>query len=186
MTRRAEQDPGPEFSRPCPLESLGEDVLVLEFEATPEERRALARRFALVSLESLRATLRLRRGGDDGLISVAGRFEAEVTQSCVVTLAPVRSSLAEDFALRYREAAPGSAPERHAEVAVAEDGPPETVGPGGLDLGEAVVQQFAIALDPYPRAPGAELDEGRWSEEPQGAAKRSSPFAVLKDLTGGG
>ena len=186
VTRRAKQQPVPEFSRPCPLEGLGEDELALEIEATPEERRALARRFDLVSLEALRASLRLRRVGHDGVIAVAGRFEAEVTQTCVVTLAPVPGRLAEDFSLRYREAGAGAEAEKHAEVDLAEEEPPELVGPEGLDLGEAVVQLFGVALDPYPRAPGAELAAKDSTEKPQDAGDRVSPFAVLKDLGGGG
>ena len=190
MTRRAKPEPHPEFSRPCPLESLGEDELVLEIEATPEERRALARRFDLVSLEALRATLRLRRVGHDGVIAVTGRFEAEVTQSCVVTLAPVQGRLAEDFSLRYREAeagpVAGAEAEKHAEVDLTAEEPPEVVGPEGLDLGEAVVQLFGVALDPYPRAPGAELDGEGLAGEPQEAGERASPFAVLKGLDRGG
>ena len=57
------------------------------------------------------------------------------------------------------------------------EGPPEPVGPQGIDLGEAVAQQLAIALDPYPRAPGAALPE-----EPRAAG---GPFAALKSLKRG-
>jgi hypothetical protein len=51
------------------------------------------------------------------------------------------------------------------------------LGSGGLDLGEAVAQQLAVALDPYPRAPGATISgvPGR-----TGVAGRA--FAVLETL----
>ncbi len=62
--------------------------------------------------------------------------------------------------------------------------PPEPVGPHGIDLGEAVAQQLAIALDPYPRAPEAALPE-----EPRagagGARAAEGPFAALESLKRG-
>jgi hypothetical protein len=61
-----------------------------------------------------------------------------------------------------------------------EEEPPEPVGPRGIDLGEAVAQQLALALDPYPRAPGAALPEDLRAET--GA---ESPFAVLERLKRG-
>jgi hypothetical protein len=35
-----------------------------------------------------------------------------------------------------------------------------------IDIGEAVAQQLALALDPYPRAPGASLEGGGDSAQP--------------------
>jgi hypothetical protein len=47
-----------------------------------------------------------------------------------------------------------------------------------LDLGPIVMEHFVLAIDPYPRAPGAELPDGG-----EGAADSpDSPFAVLARL----
>ena len=46
-----------------------------------------------------------------------------------------------------------------------------------IDVGEAVAEQLALALDPYPRAPGASFAEGGESEQPE-----DSPFKVLAGL----
>ena len=62
---------------------------------------------------------------------------------------------------------------------------PEPLGPEGLDLGEAVVQQSAISLDPYPRADGATLEALGWRGEDRDDAARESPFKGLKALTQG-
>src|SRR3546814_17044110 len=43
------------------------------------------------------------------------------------------------------------------EFTLADEDPPEPFENGCIDLGEIVVQHLAVALDPYPRAPGAEL-----------------------------
>jgi hypothetical protein len=51
---------------------------------------------------------------------------------------------------------------------------------GSLDIGEAVAQELAVALDPYPHAPGAAL-ESAW--QPEAAAEESAkPFAALEKL----
>jgi hypothetical protein len=47
-----------------------------------------------------------------------------------------------------------------------------------------VAEQLALALDPYPRAPGAVLPEAAEAGTP-GEAKAESPFAVLESLKRG-
>jgi hypothetical protein len=69
----------------------------------------------------------------------------------VVTLEPVASRVEDRFMLLY-----GHAQDEAGEVVLS--GEAELVEPisgGTLDLGEAVAQQLSLALDPYPRAPGA-------------------------------
>jgi hypothetical protein len=65
------------------------------------------------------------------------------------------------------------------------DDPPETLGPDGLDLGEAVVQQLALALEPYPRSEGATLGALEWRGEDHQDAGGESPFKDLKTLIQG-
>ena len=156
-------EPVPEFSRPIPRARLGGQVLVEEISATPQERAALARRFRLLGFDLLRATAKIEPADGPGLLRLSGHLSADVSQACVRTLEPVASRIEEDFTLLYSlEPAPmGAEGPGAAEVVVdpeAEE-PPEPLGPGGLDLGEAVAQQLALALDPYPRAPGAAVAE---------------------------
>lgn len=175
----------PEFSRPFPADQVGSREIVREIEASSAERAALAERLDLVALDSLSATLRLRRL-PDGLIRLSGRFDADVVQSCVVTLAPVASHCAAAFTVRYGESA---APETLREIEVAAEGEdePEPLVGGEIDLGEAVVQQLAVSLDPYPRAPGAALPEELAGDAGPAAAGEAgrSPFAALAELKGG-
>jgi uncharacterized metal-binding protein YceD (DUF177 family) len=64
-------------------------------------------------------------------------------------------------------------------VQVSEDEPPEVFTGKSFDLGPVVTEHFALAIDPYPRAPGAELP----TDPDAGAANQSeSPFAVLAKL----
>jgi uncharacterized metal-binding protein YceD (DUF177 family) len=175
-----------EFSRPVSADQIGNQEVTREIEASPAERAALAERLDLIALDALTATLRLRRL-PDGLIWLSGRLVAEVVQSCVVTLAPIPSRCAVEFTMRF--GAVGQAPESLREIEVASEGEdePEPLVDGQIDLGESVVQQLAVSLDPYPRAPGAALPEalatGDDAEGPGGAEK--SPFIALAKLKGG-
>jgi uncharacterized metal-binding protein YceD (DUF177 family) len=74
---------------------------------------------------------------------------------------------------------PGAAADAGAEVVIApdEEEPPEALSGEAIDLAAAVTEELILALDPYPRAPGAAL-----SETPPSAPDRCSPFAVLERL----
>jgi uncharacterized metal-binding protein YceD (DUF177 family) len=176
----AGKQPEAEFSRRVGVETLGEDEVVQQIEATADERKALARRFDLLSLDRLEATLQLQRSAGKPLVRVSGRFEAEVTQACVITQEPVAGSLEGEISRCY-SLAPGEAAEREILVDIGEAEPPEPVPPGGIDLGEA--EQLALNLDPYPRAEGARLEQAEWGGSP-GSEQSKSPFAVLKSLKG--
>lgn len=185
MSPRPDGRLGPEFSRPFSVEALGEDEVIERIEAGEAERNALARRLGLLSLDRLAAELRICRPEGGTVIAVVGHFEAEVTQTCVVSLAPLRRRLADDFTSLFCQgpADPGDC--GPIEVDATADDPPEALGPDGLDLGEAVVQQLASRLDPYPRAPGATLEALGWAGDERDEAGAGSPFEILKTLTRG-
>lgn len=177
--------PAPEFRRPLALGLVGPAGREVVIEADAAERAALAGRFGIPGIGRLRAVLRLRpeAGGPQagGTVIARGRLEAEVTQTCVVTLEPVEQRVAEEIALRLlppgREAQDG--PEEMDEIEAAPD--------GTVDLGEAVAEQLSLALDPYPRAPGAVLPElgeaeGEGAAAPAPPEEKPNPFAALAAL----
>ena len=165
--------PNEAFARPVtvdPWPSLG---IELALEASPEECRALAERFGLVAVERLVGHARLERCGKTELL-LRGRLEAQVVQSCVVSLEDVRSTVDEAFECRLVR--PGaSLPD---DLGWDEDA--ELLETPELDLGEVFAQQMALALDPYPRAAdaytlaadalGPNMGLG---QEPQGALARA-------------
>lgn len=174
-----------EFSRPFPVDQVGSRETVRDIEATAAERAALAERLDLVALDSLTATLRLRRL-PDGLIRVSGRFAADVVQSCVVTLEPVPARCSEEFTLLFGEQVVREGSAREIEFDAIGEDEPEPIEGGAIDLGEAVVQHLAVALDPYPRAPGAEVPaEYSGSASTGNGQTAPSPFAVLSKLRRG-
>jgi uncharacterized metal-binding protein YceD (DUF177 family) len=155
-----------EFARPVAVDRLPPGETVYDIAATAEERLGLAKRFALLALDRLEARVTLAPLAG-GLIRLAAALSADVQQECVVTLEPVASRIVERFTLVY-----GAGSEK-AEVVLS--GEAELVEPlvgDTIDLGEAVAQQLSLALDPYPRAPGAEAPT---RADPAGA----SPFAAL-------
>lgn len=182
MSPGSDERLGPEFPRPFSPEVLGEDEVVENIEASEAERNAVARRLALVSLHRLAAVLRVRRTDGGRVISLTGRFEAEATQTCVVSLKPLSCRVSEEFTSLYSLAPADGGKAGLVEVDAAADDPPEPLGPDGLDLGEVVVQQLAIALDPYPRRDDATMDAPEWVGQDQGETARVSPFEGLKSL----
>ena len=76
-----------------------------------------------------------------------------MVQTCVVSLEDFTATIEERFTLRCvpdGEESDDIDPEAPDEISYAD---------GILDLGEAAAEQLALALDPYPRAPGAVLPE---------------------------
>jgi uncharacterized metal-binding protein YceD (DUF177 family) len=165
----------PELSRPLRLDTLGAEPRAVEIEADESERAALARRFGLVGIDRLAARADVVRRGEE--VVARGRLSAEVVQSCVASGEPVPASVDEPFDLLFRPS-PAARPDEEVELSEAEldivfyDG-------AAVDLGEAVAESLALALDPYPRAPGADAAlkaAGVKSEEEAG------PFGALAGL----
>ena len=163
----------PEFSRTVETYAVGDEGLEVGFEANAEERAALARRLGLSALDRLVGTARLRRASD-GRIRAKVTFDADVLQSCVVTMEPVSASLSDAFEASFGD---GAEAELEVDVAVDAEDPPEPIRDGRMELGELVAQHLSLALDPYPRKPGAELAA---PAETEGPAAR--PFAALAKL----
>ncbi|KAA2212667.1 YceD family protein [Teichococcus oryzae] len=164
--------PEAEFPRPLPFAAVPPEGRSRSLFATPEECAALAKRFGIPAVERLQAELELRPE-PGGTVRVRGTLEAAVVQSCVVTLEPVAQSVREPVDLRFlpRGEEPGDDP----------DGPDEIPTEDGImELGEALAEQLSLALDPYPRAPGAELPAELAGSAEEAEAPRPSPFAILK------
>jgi uncharacterized metal-binding protein YceD (DUF177 family) len=111
-----------------------------------------------------------------------GRLSAEVEQACVVTLEPVVQRIEATLDLRILDEGVEPADDDP-------DSPDEIESQGGLvDLGEAVAEQLALALDPYPRAEGATLpvlDDGAEPAAEDARPARPNPFAGLAKLREG-
>ncbi|HEY0621678.1 DUF177 domain-containing protein [Sphingomonas sp.] len=164
----------PEFSRPQRLDTIGAGESRVSVEAEAGERSALARRFGLIAIDSLKADFTIRR--DAAGIIARGRLTGAVVQPCSVTGDPVPAKIEEDFAIRFVP----EGGESGEEIELSEDDCDTVFYTGGaIDLGEAAAETLALALDPFPRSPGAAAalrEAGVLSEEEAG------PFAALAKL----
>lgn len=174
-----------EFSRPLSVADIPVGGRVLELSADDGERIALAERFGLLRVGGLEATVRIQPLAQ-GRLRLRAEFRAQVEQSCVVTLEPVAGRIEGAIDCLFApEAAPeGQAPENAVvDFDVDDPDPPEPITDGLIDPGEIVAQHFGLELDPFPRAPGARLEDviGA-SGEGQGEPERDNPYQRLADL----
>lgn len=141
---------------------------------TAEERQAIARRLELVELPALEADCVLDRPDDGETVRVRGHLRAKVVQSCVVTLDPLDAEVDLTF---ERLLVPGWVPSmQEGEESVDAEAPDiEALEGDRIDLGEMIVEELSLGLDPYPRAPGAEVVD-------DGAEPGDHPFAALERL----
>jgi hypothetical protein len=161
------------FSHPFRLTHLKDAKLQIEVAADARSRTALAALYGLPALAALRGIFTLERGAG-GIIAARLRLHAELTQTCVVTLEPFASVIEETAALAFVPAARIPEGEDAGELtAETLEGPDEIPYAGeSIDLGAALAEQLALALDPYPRRPGVVL--------PAAADDASGhPFALL-------
>jgi uncharacterized metal-binding protein YceD (DUF177 family) len=181
--------PQPEFSFFVDVTSLSPSGRHYEISADAAARARVAERLGLVGISSLTAAFDLApRAG--GIVQVTGRVQAELTQTCVVTLAPVPAAVSEEVDARFTTFTPVKAPGKAGEkadkeaeemIAFGDEEPPEEALDGQIDLGELAVTQLALGLDPYPRAPGAAFAGGTWTEKGE-KTEVESPFAILAQL----
>jgi len=164
-----------EFTRMVELRSI--DARTRHVEAGEDERKALAARFGLVTIGRLEAALELVAEGTT--VTAKGTLSADIVQSCAVTGDDLPVAIREKLDLRF-------VPEAEQQAAVDEDreidsSEADEIGYEGtaFDLGEAIAESLALAIDPYATGPGADAarkEAGLLGEEDTG------PFAALKGL----
>lgn len=137
---------------------------------------AVAAEIGVEEVVSLEASLVVRRWLDG--MEVTGEMRAVVTRICGITLDTFDETIDEPLFLRFVPAgSPHATPAEAREIIVdpGEPDPPEAVAGGGVDLAVVLTEQLALALDPFPRKPGARF-------EPAGGEAEFSPFAALARL----
>jgi uncharacterized metal-binding protein YceD (DUF177 family) len=145
----------------------------MDIVASDSERAALAKRFGFLGLPafSARVTVDRRIGGQ---IVVEGRLRGKVVQACVLTLDPVTQELDDAFRLVFKkDLADERDPESGEAVLSAHVDSPEPLSGNLLDVGEIVAEQLSLAADPYPRRPGAKLEDVL--PRPRGGGRKGAP-----------
>ncbi len=172
----------PEFSHIVKMDEIGSTPQKIALIASDAERAALATRFDLITLDELQATLSLSKSGD--IVALSGTYAASLSQSCIATGDPVPANLRETVQINFIPEPKIAGGESEIEL-TADD--VDVIFHDGrtVDVGEAIAQSLALALDPYPRSAIAEQAlraAGVKSEEE--ARLAASPFAGLAGLKG--
>ena len=147
---------------------MGAHGLDLTLEASAPECAALAVRMKLPVVHALSCQFHLIRESRD-VVLARGYLRARITQTCVVSLEDFEATVEESFQVRFVPSGDESDeidPETDDEIPFEGN---------QIDLGEAAAEQLGLALDPYPRMPGAELPETEADIQPH-------PFAALAGL----
>ena len=160
------------FSDPVRINQIGAG---LERTLTPdaEASRRIARALDLQSLDAFEADINLMPTVSGWRME--GRVIADAVQTCGLTLEPLPVHIDRKFSVQMVEATEREDDEDGEIDLELDDDSPDQIEGGSLDLGQYVVEQLALSLDPFPRKPGAVFEQPKEPGE-------ISPFAVLKGL----
>lgn len=151
-----------------------------DLEANEATRQAMAKIAGLRELASAHAEFDLRPE-NGGTVHVTGRLQARVGQTCVVTLDPVENEIDEAIDVTFAPVDPldrlddQSDEDDDGESDVSDK--PEPIEGGMIDLGRLATDVLFLAIDPYPRKPGAVFESQIAAADPE-----DHPFAALKAL----
>lgn len=164
-----------DFAHRLPLDQI-RDGDRLDISAEEEERSAIAGRLGLLTLDRFEAHAVLSREGEK--VRATGRLKASLEQACVATGEACPAHIDEPFELAFVPEPEVARPDEEIELGAADL---DTIFHDGsaIDLGGAVTDTLALALDPYPRSAGADAalkEAGVMTEE------EASPFAALAAL----
>jgi hypothetical protein len=157
------------------LSEAGTEVTVA---ANPEQRARLATWAEIDAVDDFHALVTLRRRPGNRFLYEAS-LSADIVQRCVVTLEPVHSHLALEIsrALRLTKL-PRNAKIGPQELSAGSEEGPEEIHDTRYNIVAPLLDEFVLAIDPYPRCPGVAFE----SERDEDAA--AGPFEVLKSLKG--
>jgi uncharacterized metal-binding protein YceD (DUF177 family) len=135
----------------------------------------------LVWLDGLTLDYRLRHGAG-GRIHLAGQLEAQLVQTCVVSLEPVEVVIDVPVEAEFWPAPLIEELEKKGEDPGQADllDWPDAITDGTIDLGPVIYETLATSLDPYPKRAGVSFQWSQSASEPE--APESGPFAALAKL----
>ncbi len=166
------------FSLSVAVRDIGRKGRTVKLEADADQRAALAKVLGIEVIERLAGEFLLEMLSGSS-VHLRGRLEADLVQTCVVSLEPVKQQVDELVAMTLlpTETADGR---MHTPTLIdpMDEDDRDTYSSGRIDLGMIVSEQLALHLDPYPRAPGVKFDAAGNTD----AEERDSPFAALERL----
>ncbi|MDB5492475.1 MAG: hypothetical protein JWO78_2324 [Micavibrio sp.] len=196
MSRKKIDPANPGWSYPVDQGEVGPHPIHKKIKAGEADLKLVAKRLDIPLVDSLSAEIVLQRAPNNkAVVQVTGLLKADVVQSCVVTGAPVKNYIEEEFEGWYSDptAYASITKARHekagkgtdVEVPILDEREdPEPMVNGKIDLGDLVCQYLSLGLDPYPRAHGVKAPELTEIQQEEISATRRNPFEALKDWKG--
>ena len=145
-------------------------------DADEAERAALAKAAEILSVPKFSARIVLKKLSPTRF-SLHYDVAAEILQACVVTLEPLAARITQDFVRELHHTPNLNRVTKEVIVTPGDDELPDEIESLHYDLMGPALEEFLLALDPYPRCPGVAVDPHAHADAPP-----ESPFAVLKGL----
>lgn len=161
----------PEYSHMIDLRQINDEPIVLE--PGEAERRRLAGRFGITAINTMRADLKMTLDGNK--IEAKGHLAADIIQMCAISGEDFPVRISEPIALRFVPQVQDYNPDEEIEISADDCDEIEYEG-ASFDLGEAIAQSLALAIDPFAEGPNA--NKAR-VEHKLGGDVASGAFAAL-------
>lgn len=157
---------------PIAIDRLSDEPFDVSLNLNSEDCQALASYLEVPAVEHLNAAATVTRFGT--LITVRGELSSRMTRICVASLQEMQEEISEDFLVTYTTDSV-SVDAGHKEIEADLDAPEPLEG-DHLPIGDVILEQLVLAMDPHPRREDSEP-----VQDPR-AGERISPFSVLDGL----
>jgi len=171
--RPVEEPPIRHFFDLGDLSQAGSDVGV---SVSGDDLVRLARWAGVDAVNAFIAVVELRRLSKTQFAFDAA-LDADIVQACVVTLEPVITHIARRFSRELHFSPRSRATGGVLTLAAGDEDVPEEIDNLNYDLAAPLLEEFLLAIDPYPRKEGAAFEPPPAVAEPP-----ESPFAVLQSI----
>lgn len=164
-------DAPPEFSFEVDLCSLAPAGKQYQLKASPDECEKVANRLGVIAVHLCQGEIHI--GATKTIIAISGTVRGAMTRECVASLEEMEEAVADSFELEFfRDERAIDADDDSIERDLAE------IHEGDVfDIGELLVQQLSLAMNPFPRKEGAPSLAAEYGAEDGG-----SPFAELHQI----
>ncbi len=159
-----------EFSHEVDLTKLSKTGKDFHLVADGDARAKIAARLRVPAVKALSGDIHI--AATPKTILARGAVRAQLVRECVASLEELDETVDDKFEVEFLRSVDDAPPEENS----GEDWLAPEVHEGLVfDIGELLVQQLSLAMDPFPRKEGAVS-----LVETYGRASESSPFAVLQ------
>lgn len=145
--------------------------------ANENEREAIAKFAGFSTVENFGGEFHVAPFGEGGA-EIAGHIDADIVQTCVVTLEPVREHIKAPIEIRFLpEKTQRQDARKELVVDAFEDDPPESFD-GFIDLWQLAIEALILHANPFPRSVDADEELAATAENNEDTGD-GSPFSVL-------